>query len=102
MSDTLGRVPVPEIIVDSVFPAPSLASRLRSFRPRGCPYSQQGGLDVTHFPGASPFSCDKGYETPNGRLAHGMKRYFGAEPQGVRIKLPVAPRLQPPDGQLRR
>jgi hypothetical protein len=55
----------------------------------GCTYSQQGGLDVTHFPGASPFSCDKGYETPNGCLAHGMKRYFGgilAEPQGVRIK----------------
>ncbi len=56
---------------------------------QGCPFSQQGGLDVTHFPGASPFSCDKGYETPNGCLAHSMKRYFGgllAEPQGVRIK----------------
>ena len=34
-------------------------------------------------------SCDKNYDTPNGCLAHGMKRYYGgiiAEPQGVRIK----------------
>ena len=34
-------------------------------------------------------TCDKGYDTPNGCLAHGMKRYYGgiiAEPQGVRIK----------------
>ena len=33
--------------------------------------------------------CDKGYETANGCLAHGMKRYYGgliAEPQGVTIK----------------
>ena len=36
-----------------------------------------------------PTKCDKGYDTPNGCLAHGMKRYYGgiiAEPQGVRIK----------------
>lgn len=34
-------------------------------------------------------SCDNGYETPNGCVAHGMQRYFGgilAEPRGVRIK----------------
>jgi hypothetical protein len=38
---------------------------------------------------ADASKCDKGYETPNGCLAHGMKRYYGAilaEPQGVRIK----------------
>jgi len=43
----------------------------------GCPYV---GPDAT---------CDKGYETPNGCVAHGMKRYYGgilAEPQSVRIK----------------
>ena len=46
-------------------------------------------MDYTHFPSADPAKCDKGYETPNGCLAHGMKRYYGgilAEPQGVRIK----------------
>jgi len=55
----------------------------------GCPFSQQGGLDLVHFPTANLTECDKGYETPNGCLAHSMKRYFGgllAEPQGVRIK----------------
>jgi|GEM_PF-4096522 len=34
--------------------------------------------------------CDKGYETPNGCLVHGMKVYFGgilAEPQSVSVKL---------------
>lgn len=34
-------------------------------------------------------SCDKGWETPNGCLAHGMERYFGgvvAKPQTVRTK----------------
>ncbi|HOQ47917.1 MAG TPA: hypothetical protein PK157_21590 [Bryobacteraceae bacterium] len=43
----------------------------------GCPYV---GPDTT---------CDKGYETPNGCVTHGMKRYYGgilAEPQSVRIK----------------
>jgi hypothetical protein len=43
----------------------------------GCPYT---GADTT---------CDKGYETPNGCVSHGMQRYFGgilAEPQGVHIK----------------
>ncbi len=55
----------------------------------GCPFSTQGAMDLVHFPSADSTKCDKGYETPNGCLAHGMKRYFGgiiAEPQGVRIK----------------
>ncbi len=55
----------------------------------GCPFATQGALDLVHFPSADATKCDKGYETPNGCLAHGMKRYFGgllAEPQGVRIK----------------
>ena len=40
-------------------------------------------------PDADASKCDKNYDTPNGCLAHGMKRYYGAilaEPQGVRIK----------------
>jgi len=55
----------------------------------GCPFASQGALDLVHFPDADPTKCDKGYETPNGCLAHGMKRFFGGvlvEPQGVRIK----------------
>jgi hypothetical protein len=54
-----------------------------------CPYSTSGALDLVHFPDADASKCDKGYETANGCLAHGMKRYYGgiiAEPQGVRIK----------------
>lgn len=56
----------------------------------GCPYSaQSSGMDYEHFPSADPAVCDKGYDTPSGCLAHGMKHYFGgvlAKPQGVRIK----------------
>ena len=55
----------------------------------GCPFATQGALDLVHFPSADPTKCDKGYDTPNGCLAHGMKRFFGgvlAEPQAVRIK----------------
>jgi hypothetical protein len=54
-----------------------------------CPYSSAGALDLVHFPTASAANCDHGYDTPNGCLAHGMKRYYGAvvaEPQAVRIK----------------
>jgi hypothetical protein len=54
-----------------------------------CPYSIEGSLDLVHFPSARASTCDKGYETPNGCLAHGMKRRFGGvlvEPQGVRVK----------------
>lgn len=55
----------------------------------GCPYTQQGALDLAHFPNASALTCDRGFDTPNGCLAHGMKRYFWgvyATPQGVRIR----------------
>jgi hypothetical protein len=54
-----------------------------------CPFAAQGAMDYVHFPSADPAACDKGYETANGCLAHGMKRYYGAilaEPQGVRIR----------------
>jgi len=55
----------------------------------GCPYTAQStGLDTTHFPSVSAGSCDKGYDTANGCLGHGMKRYFGgilAKPQSVGI-----------------
>ena len=61
----------------------------KPFNSSACPYSSQGALDLVHFPAADPARCDKGYDTPNGCLAHGMKRYYGgvfAEPQAVRIK----------------
>ncbi len=62
---------------------------------QACPFGATGGghtanaLDTAHFSEASSTVCDKGYETPNGCLAHTMKRFFGgivAEPQSVRIK----------------
>jgi len=61
----------------------------------GCPFGITGGghtantLDLTHFPSADFGSCDKGYATDNGCLAHTMDRFFGAqiiESQGVRVK----------------
>ncbi len=61
----------------------------KAFNSQACPFAQHGALDLVHFPNADPTRCDKNYETPNGCLAHGMKRYYGgiiAEPQGVRIK----------------
>lgn len=61
----------------------------KPFNSQACPYSTVGSLDLVHFPTADASKCDKGYETENGCLAHGMKRYYGgvlAEPQGVRIK----------------
>ncbi len=57
--------------------------------PHACPFSARGAMDLVHFPSATSGSCDKGYETPNGCLAHGMKRYYGGillEPEGVRVK----------------
>jgi hypothetical protein len=61
----------------------------KAFNSQACPFAEHGALDLVHFPEADPTKCDKNYETPNGCLAHGMKRYYGgilAEPQGVRIK----------------
>jgi hypothetical protein len=61
----------------------------KAFDSQACPYTGHGALDLVHFPSADAGKCDKGYDTPNGCLAHGMKRYYGAilaEPQGVRIK----------------
>jgi len=61
----------------------------KTFNSQACPFAEHGAMDLVHFPDAAASSCDKNYETPNGCLAHGMKRYYGgilAEPQGVRIK----------------
>src|SRR5579885_1407225 len=61
----------------------------KRFNSAACPFAANGALDLVHFPDADPARCDKNYETPNGCLAHNMKRYYGgivAEPQGVRIK----------------
>lgn len=61
----------------------------KPFNSVGCPFATAGALDLVHFPNADASKCDKGYETANGCLAHGMKRHYGgilAEPQSVRIK----------------
>ncbi len=54
-----------------------------------CPFTDEGELDLEHFPDADAATCDRGYDTPNGCLAHGMKkRYRGLPltPQPVRFK----------------
>ena len=61
----------------------------KAFNVGACPFSTAGAMDLVHFPSADSSKCDKGYDTANGCLAHGMKRYYGAviaEPQGVTIK----------------
>jgi hypothetical protein len=61
----------------------------KAFDSTACPFASQGSLDLAQFPSASPSSCDKGFDTPNGCRAHGMATYYGgivAKPQGVRIK----------------
>ena len=60
----------------------------KAFNSQACPYADQGALDLVHFPSADATKCDKNYDTPNGCLAHGMKKYYGAilaEPPVVRI-----------------
>jgi hypothetical protein len=47
----------------------------------GCPYASAGS-------GGDPTSCDKGFDTANGCLSHGMAPYFGGivgNPQSVQI-----------------
>ncbi len=47
------------------------------------------GLDLVHFPSANAGSCDKGYDTANGCLAHNNKRQYAGllvKPQGVLIR----------------
>jgi hypothetical protein len=54
----------------------------KPFDSAACPYSSAGS-------GGNPASCDKGFDTANGCVSHGMRRYFGgiiASPQGVRIR----------------
>ena len=61
----------------------------KAFNVGACPFGSAGAMDLVHFPSGDASKCDKGYDTANGCLAHGMKRYYGAvvaEPQGVTIK----------------
>jgi hypothetical protein len=61
----------------------------KAFDSTACPFASHGSLDLMQFPSASPSSCDKGFDTPNGCRAHGMGNFYGgivAKPQGVRIK----------------
>ena len=61
----------------------------KAFNIGACPFASAGAVDLVHFPSADATKCDKGYDTANGCLAHGMKHYYGAviaEPQGVTIK----------------
>jgi hypothetical protein len=61
----------------------------KAFNSQACPFAEHGALDLLHFPDADATCCDKGYDTPNGCLAHQMKHYFGGvlvEPQGVKVK----------------
>ena len=61
----------------------------KPFNTQACPFATSGAMDLVHFPDGDPTKCDKGYDTANGCLAHGMKRSYGgiiAEPQGVTIK----------------
>jgi len=54
-----------------------------------CPFASVGALDLVHYPSADASFCDRGYDTPNGCLAHQMKRYYRgilATPQAVRFK----------------
>ncbi len=54
-----------------------------------CPFSTAStGMDFAHFPNADANDCDRGYDSDNGCLAHGMSPYYGgviAVPQGIRI-----------------
>jgi hypothetical protein len=66
--------------------AGSLASSPRTIR-----WSDEDGIvgNKALTVAGSGSSCDKGYDTPNGCLAHSMERYFGgviARPQGVNTK----------------
>ena len=62
----------------------------KPFKQGACPYTRERRAGPGPLPRRpTPQSCDKGYDTANGCLAHGMKRYYGgilAEPQGVRVK----------------
>lgn len=67
-----------------------LCGKLFDTAASGCPFSTASGeLDLVHFPSASMTTCDHGYGTANGCLAHKMERYYGGlqlDPQTVRVK----------------
>jgi hypothetical protein len=55
----------------------------------GCPaVPGSQAMDTTHFPSSTNASCDLGYNTPNGCMAHQVQQSYGgvyATPQGVLI-----------------
>ena len=59
----------------------------RRYKKDGCPAT--GSIDSTHFPSADPNSCDLGYNTPNGCMAHQALQSYGAtycSPQSVLLR----------------
>lgn len=59
----------------------------RRYKKDGCPAT--GSCDTTHFSSADPASCDNGFNTPNGCMAHQATQSFGAtycSPQGVLLR----------------
>ncbi len=59
----------------------------RRYKKDGCPAT--GSIDTTHFPSGDPLSCDNGYNTPNGCMAHQALQSFGAtycSPQTVVLR----------------
>ena len=59
----------------------------RRYQLDGCPAT--GAVDTTHFPSALTGSCDQGYNTPNGCMAHGANQSYGTtycSPQTVILR----------------
>jgi hypothetical protein len=59
----------------------------RRYKKDGCPAT--GAVDTTHFPAADPNSCDLGFNTPNGCMAHQASESYGAtycSSQGVLLR----------------
>ena len=48
----------------------------RRYKKDGCPAT--GAIDSTHFPSASALTCDLGFNTPNGCMAHQATPSYGA------------------------
>jgi len=59
----------------------------RRYKKDGCPAT--GSIDTTHFPSGDPLTCDLGYNTPNGCMAHQAMQSYGAtycSPQSVVLR----------------
>ena len=61
--------------------AQDLAHLLEALQLAACPYSTTARSTWFTSRTPMPLKCDKGYDTPNGCLAHGMKRYYGGDPR---------------------